>query len=431
MSLENIKHVHFIGVGGIGMSALARLFLHEGKTVSGSDSVKSELTEKLKAEGVAIEYDHDHTTIYDSVNEIDLVVYSEAVKPDNPERIAAKEKGIKTINYFEALGLVANQYYLIAVSGSHGKSTTTSMLIDILEEAGLDPSAVVGTLRSESGSNYRAGKSKYFVAEACEYKRDFMTLEPDVLVITNIELEHVDFYKNLEEVQKAFRDFADKVPEDGVVIADVNDETVVPVVADLKAEVIDYKRSFDPMLELKQPGLHNQFNAAAARAAAGYLGVADDVSKTALENFAGTWRRFEYKGEVNGAPLYDDYAHHPTAIEAVIAGAREKYPDKKLTVVFQSHTYSRTGKFFNEFAEALAKADRVLMLPIYTARKENVPGVDAEKLAKAVVERGTPTEYCDSLDTAASTLKNSVDSNEVVLLVGAGDITNLSKSLIK
>ena len=230
MKLSDIKKAHFIGIGGIGMSGLARLFLHEGKEVSGSDREPTDITRALVQEGIQF---FDAQVKENIKDDIDLVVYTESMPKDHPELVAAKESGIPTINYFDALGMVANEYYLIAVTGSHGKTTTTAMLIDVFEEAGIDPSAIVGSLRlpgrqagSKTKSNYRAGKSKYFIAEACEYRRDFLSLEPDILVITNIEHEHVDYYKDLEAVQKAFRELAEKVPEDGFVIANLSDPNI-------------------------------------------------------------------------------------------------------------------------------------------------------------------------------------------------------------
>jgi len=322
--------IYFIGIGGIGMSGLARLFKHEGATVSGSDAVETGNTKKLVAEGIEVSYEQvpENITHEGKAPLPDLVVYTEAMAQAHPELVAARDAGIRTINYFEALAEVANEYYLIAVAGTHGKSTTTAMLIDILEEAGFDPTAIVGSLRTKTGSNFRAGKSKYFIVEACEYKRDFLTLEPDVLVITNIEHEHVDYYKDLEDVQDAFHELAMKVPQDGAVIAIRSDMKVRPVLRSLRARVYDYKIEVFRDLALKQPGLYNRMNAGAARATALVLGADKHIIQEALENFAGTARRFEYKGDVNGAKVYDDYAHHPTEIEATISGVREKYPDK-------------------------------------------------------------------------------------------------------
>ncbi|MDC1205458.1 UDP-N-acetylmuramate--L-alanine ligase [Candidatus Pacebacteria bacterium] len=430
MKISGIKKIHFIGIGGIGMSGLARLFLHEGKAVSGSDIVETENTKKLESEGATIFYEQTADNIKSKGSNPlllpDLVVYTEAMDAEHPELIAAREAGIRTINYFEALGEVANEYYLIAVAGTHGKTTTTAMLIDILEEASYDPTAIVGSLRTRTHSNFRAGKSKYFVVEACEYKRDFLTLRPDVLVITNLEHEHVDYYKDLPDVQNAFAEFAKRVPEEGAIIVLKTDPNVIPVLSGMQAEIIDYKTSIDLNLDLPQPGLHNQLNAAAARATAEFLGVEKKYTVEALENFAGTARRFEFKGEYNGAHVYDDYAHHPTEIRVSIAGVRQKYLDRKLTVVFQPHTFSRTEELFDDFAVALSKADRVILAPIYAAREENESGVTSQKLAGKI----DGAIHIETFDEIVAEIKNSVSADDVVVIMGAGDITAVASGVV-
>lgn len=426
MDLTSVNRIHFIGIGGIGMSALARFFLHEKKLVSGSDRAPSAITEALAKEGATIYSPQLGANI---TPDIELVVYTEAMSEDHEEMVAARALGVPMMNYFEALGLVANDYYLIAVSGSHGKTTTTAMLIDIFEAAGLDPTAVVGSLRAKTGSNFRPGKSKYAIVEACEYKRDFLHLDPDVLVITNIDFEHVDYYQDLADVQSAFRELALKVPETGAVIVDRSNPTLAPVVDGLSAPVIDYRPEISLTLPLRQPGLHNRMNAAAATAVAKYVGVGEAVIKSALENFAGTWRRFEYKGEVSGAPVYDDYGHHPTELSATFAGARELYPEKRLLVVFQSHTYSRTHELFADFVQALTRADEVVVLPIYAAREENVYGVSAEEMVSQVSANGTVATYAGSLEEAAAHVRSVADENTVVLTIGAGEVTKVASML--
>ena len=429
------KHIHFIGIGGIGMSALARFWQHEGAVVTGSDRESSLVTKGLEDLGIVINYDQNITTIYssNSMSEqpIDLVVYTEAMPKDHPEMVAARELGVPMVNYFEALGQVANEYYLIAVAGSHGKTTTTAMITDILEEAGLDPTAIIGSLRSKTKSNFRAGKSKYAVVEACEYKRDYLHLAPDVLVITNLEWEHVDYYKDLADVQSAFRELALKVPEDGAIVTNVTDPNIAPVIAGLSTSIIDYRPLIDLTLKLRQPGMHTRMNAAAARGVAEFLGIETAKVNEALEWFAGTWRRFEYKGEVNGAPVYDDYGHHPTELRATFAGVRELYPDHKLKVVFQSHTYSRTHELFADFVTVLATADEVSLLPIYAAREENQWGVSSEKLAAAIIEKGTPCTVFETIPACVQAVKESLsyDKKEVVLVIGAGAVTEVAALL--
>lgn len=433
MKLTDFQKIHFIGIGGIGMSALARLFVMEGRNVSGSDRAPSAIIDSLGKLGVKI---FPTQTASNITADLDLVIYTEAVNEKTEgyaELSEARRRGIRTLNYFDALGLVANEYYLLAVAGSHGKTTTTAMLIDILEKAEFDPSAIVGSLRAKTKSNYRAGKSKYFIAEACEYRRDFLSLQPDILVITNIEHEHVDYYKDLPAVQEAFREFVSQVRPGGFVIANLADPNVRPVLNSVSdtVHVIDYGKFFDPLLKLTMPGLHNQQNAAAAKAAAAQIGILPTVAKEALAEFAGTWRRFEYKGEVNGAKVYDDYGHHPTEITATIRGTRELYPERKLTVIFQPHTYSRAAELFADFISALALADRVFILPIYAAREENLSGVSHHKLLEALLKKNVTAKAFETFSEVIKEVKNSVSKDDVVVVMGAGDITQVASDLTK
>lgn len=425
-----IARAHFVGVGGIGMSALARLFLGEGKQVSGSDRAPSAITDALTQEGIQFCAAQVAENITPDIN---LVVYTEAMPHDHEELIAARTLGIPTINYFDALGMVANQYRLIAVAGSHGKTTTTAMLIDIFEKAGLDPTAIVGSLRAVTHSNYRKGKGSYFIVEACEYKRDFLSLTPDVLVITNIELEHVDYYKTLDEVIAAFREFALQVREGGTIIANLSDAAMQPVidaVASRGVRVVNYTKHVDPLMSLQVPGMHNRLNAAAAMAAAEACGITPEVAKAALADFRGTWRRFEYKGEVHGAKIYDDYGHHPTEIVATIKGARELYPERTLTLIFQSHTYTRTDALFNDFVHALALADRVCVLPIYAAREKNESGITHEALAQAVAASQPATHAYDSFEAVIAAVRPTLSEKDLVLVMGAGTITRVADMLV-
>lgn len=442
------KRIHFIGIGGIGMSALARFWHHEGAVVTGSDRERGLVSEGLEALGIVIDYKQSGSLICGSStisgsdpemsemdtnasSPIDLVVYTEAMPKDHPEMVVARELGVPMVNYFEALGQVANEYYLIAVAGSHGKTTTTAMITDVLEEAGLDPTAIIGSLRSKTKSNFRAGKSKYAVVEACEYKRDFLHLKPDVLVITNIEYEHVDYYRDLADVQSAFRSLAETIPEDGAIVTNITDPNIAPVIAGLTTTIIDYRPQIDLTLKLRQPGMHTRMNAAAARSVGEFLGIETRKIHEALEWFAGTWRRFEYKGEVNGAPVYDDYGHHPTELRVTFAGVRELYPDRRLKVVFQSHTYSRTHELFADFVTALATADEVYLLPIYAAREENHSGVTSGKLADAIAARGTSTQVFATIPACALAVQESlsVDEPAVVLVIGAGAVTEVARIL--
>lgn len=429
--LRAVHRVHFIGVGGIGMSALARLFLAEGCVVTGSDRVPSDITNALVSEGMTFFPAQVPENLQGNVIP-DVVVYTEAMPHDHPELQEARTLEIPTINYFEALGLVANQYHLIAVAGSHGKTTTTAMLIDVFEQAGRDPNAIVGSLRATTKSNYRKGKGSDFIVEACEYKRDFLSLTPDVLVITNIEFEHVDYYKKFTDVQDAFCEFVARVREGGVVVANTADPALQPIIETARARdlhIVDYRKYVDPLLPLAVPGMHNRLNAAAALAAADACRIAPETSRTALSHFAGTWRRFEYKGDVNGAKIYDDYGHHPTEIVATIKGARELFPERKLTLVFQAHTYTRTDALFHDFVGALMQADHVCILPIYAAREENVTGITHTALADAIQAQGGSVATYETFAEVVSALKPTLSEKDVVLVMGAGDITHVAHNL--
>jgi len=427
LDIDKIKKIHFIGIGGIGMSALARHFLSEKKTVSGSDRTLTPITKELASEGVQIYAEQSAENL--STN-IELVIYTEAMTEEHPEMKAARALNVPMMNYFEALGLAMNPYYLIAIAGTHGKTTVSAMLTDIFESVDKDPTAIIGSLRAKTQSNYRAGKSKYAIVEACEYKRDFLHFKPDILVITNLEHEHVDYYTSLEDVQDAFKTLVSQVNEGGVVITDTANINITPVIEGAEAKVVNYHDFLELDLPLKQPGMHNRLNAAAAMAAAAQENISVTDAKQALGDFTGTWRRFEYKGEVSGAPVYDDYAHHPTEIRAAIDGVKELYPDKKIILAFQPHTYSRTAALFGEFAKAVGQAHEIILLPVFAAREENQTGVSSRELAVKTLETNTNARYIDSLAAAETAIRKSADVETVVMIVGAGDVTSLAESLI-
>jgi len=428
INLNQVKRVHFIGIGGIGMSSLSRHFLSEKKVVSGSDRDLTDLTKALVREGITVMCPQAADNITD---DIELVIYTEAMAADHPEMLAAKKLKVPMMNYFDALGLAMNPYYLIAIAGSHGKTTTTAMITDIFEAAEKDPTTIVGSLRAKTGSNYRAGKTKYAIVEACEFKRDFLSLRPEVLVITNLELEHVDYFKSLEDVQSAFATLASQIQESGVLICNTKDPALAPVIAAAEVSVIDYMEAFDIELALKQPGVHNRLNAAAASTVATYAKIDKGVAANALQEFRGTWRRFEYKGEVNGAQVYDDYAHHPTEIRVTIQAVREIYPDKKLITIFKPHTFTRTAALFDDFAKSFAGVDEALFLPIYGAREENTTGVSSRELAVKTLERVPHTQYFESHEAVVEYAKGKLQPDTVVVIMGAGDVTLVANELTK
>jgi UDP-N-acetylmuramate--alanine ligase len=425
--MKDAHNIHFIGIGGIGMSALARFFLHEKKTISGSDRSLTPITRVLADEGVTIFPSQTKDNI---TADIDWVIYTEAMSPQHEEMVAARALGVPMMNYFEALGEAMNPYYLIAVAGTHGKTTTTAMLTDIFEAVGNDPTAVIGSLRTKTKSNFRAGKSKYAIVEACEYKRDFLSLRPDVLVVTNIEYEHTDYYKDLADVQRAFRELVLQVNEGGVVVANTKDTALAPVIKDVPVMVIDYTELLDVTMPLKVPGLHNRMNAAAALAVAKHEKIDSIEAKEIVSQFAGTWRRFEYKGEWHGAPVYDDYAHHPTELKATLSGVRELYPERRIIAVFESHTYSRTASLFDDFAKATALADAFYFLPIYAAREENTSGASVKELAVKSLEYNPHTSYVPTYEVMIDTLKQTVTDKDAIVFLGAGNITNLATELV-
>lgn len=391
-----------VGVGGIGMSALAQLYQHEGARVTGSDRSEQPTTQMLEKKGITV-FIGSHV---DNVpKDAELLVYSDAITEGSEgyvERARALELGIPQMSYFEALGRVADGKKTIAVAGTNGKTTTTAMLAKILIDAGLDPTVVVGSIVSEWGSNFRAGKSDLFVVEACEYKNHFLKFHPDVLVITNIELEHTDFFKSLADVEAAF---AEARSQAGVVV-----------------EQVQYKNESVP--ELLVPGEFNQDNARAAKAAAKIVahGLTDAVIDTSLASFRGTWRRFEYKGKtMGGADLYDDYAHHPTSIVKTIQAAREKFPGKQVVIFFHPHLYSRTRDLFDGFVEALKTADQVYVLPVFAAREPHDASVSNEALARAIQKNGGKAEAVGGMEEVTEKIK-SFGAGALVFTMGAGDV---------
>lgn len=397
-----------VGIGGIGMSALAQLFVHEGHTVAGSDRAESPTTDMLRGRGIAVYIGQSAEHVAEGT---DLVVYSDAVPTDNPERAAAAARGIAQQSYFAALGEYSKTKRTIAVAGTHGKTTTTAMLGRMLVAAGLDPTVVVGSIVSEWGSNFRAGGGDLFVVEACEYRNHFLAFSPEVLVVTNIELDHTDFFKTLTEVEEAFAEAR-------------RSAKVVIEAAQYGAESVP---------ALKVPGEFNKENARAAKAAAKAIApqVADAVWDESLASFAGTWRRFEYKGVLpGGAALYDDYAHHPTEIARTIAAAKETFAGKKVAVIFHPHLYSRTRDLFDGFAAALAAADRAYVLPVFAAREAHDPSVSHERLAEAATNRGGHAEPIADF-AAAEKILRELPQDTVAFTMGAGDVYKAGEAALK
>ncbi|MES2409631.1 MAG: UDP-N-acetylmuramate--L-alanine ligase [Patescibacteria group bacterium] len=433
LNLNIIKKIYFLGIGGIGMSALALLFKHEGKDVSGSDTGFSNREGLVKAEVPTFEgYHESHIT-----PDIDIVVYTLATPEDNIELIKARELGLPVLSYAAMLGEVSRTKKTIAICGTHGKTTTTAMIAHMMIRLNLSPSVIVGSLMKYEHdgivekTNYIPGTGDYLVAESCEYKKSFLNINPTVVCITNIDADHLDFYGNIENIISSFKEFIAKLPPEGIVIADMLDENSQRAVEGCNRKVIDSRSFLDVSLSLKVPGLHNKQNASVALAVSSYLGIKLEDAKEALKTFGGTWRRFEYKGNAStGALIYDDYAHHPHEILATLNGAREAFPQKKLTVVFEPHLYSRTKEHFENFAEVLSKFDTVYLTDIYAAREKFDGSISSGLMIDTIKKNNPNAFYISEFKDIAKKLNETTNQNDVVITMGAGTIGELAEILI-
>lgn len=429
IDLEKIKKVHFIGIGGIGVSAVARMLSLEGKEVTGSDSSLSPVTFELSNMGIKVTEGHDALNVEEGT---DIVVRTIAVPDTNPEVVKANELSIPVISYPEMLGIVSKDKFTIAVSGTHGKTTTTAMIAKILKDNDLDPTVIVGSMLKEEKSNFIAGKGPYLVVEACEYRRSFLNINPRLIVITNIDEDHLDYYKDIEDIQSAFQQFTEKLKAEDSVVADVLAFNVKPVVSDIGAKLVDYSCYKDMSFEIGVPGIHNRSNAAAAIAVAHILGIPPRKAAESLKDFKGTWRRFEYKGETKkGVTVYDDYAHHPTEIKATLQAARQMFPAHKIVVAFQPHLYSRTKMHLHEFASAFSQADKVLLAPIYAAREIDDGSVSSQILQGVMSDRQKDVQSFDSLLSLESYAKESLQKGDILITMGAGNIYETGEVLLK
>ncbi len=453
-NLENIKKIHFIGIGGISMSGLAHVLINNGYRVSGSDAKLSDITDGLEKIGASITCGHYAETIND---DIDLVVYTAAVKSDNPELIAAREKKIHCIERATLLGYMMQDYkYPIAVSGTHGKTTTTSMIAHVLMAAKLDPTISVGGILNSIGGNIRVGNSNYFLTEACEYTNSFLKFFPYIGVILNIDLDHVDFFHDLEDMANSFRKFAELIPEYGALVINKDTQYFEMVTKNLKCKVVtygtsegvDYKATnihftetglpiFDVehddiiinSVELSVRGDHNIQNALSAMAVADFLGIDSVASKAGLKDFVGTNRRFEIKGTYNGATIVDDYAHHPTEIHATMNSVKA-FPHNKLWVIFQSHTYSRTKEFLEDFAKELSFADNVVIADIYAAREQNTVGVYPSDIVNLIKQTNPNAVHISDFNNIIEYITSRVQPNDLVITMGAGELDKVAEMIV-
>jgi len=418
--------IHFIGIGGIGVSALAKFYLAKGDIVSGSDVVKSSITDDLIKRGVEVSIGEQKK---ENIKDFDLIIFSPAIKQENPELKEAKEKGIKTMSYPEALGQLTKEYFTIAISGTHGKSTTTAMLGLILIKAGIDPTIIVGTKVKEfDNSNFRQGKSKYLVIEACEHEASFLNYWPKIIVVTNIEEDHLDFYSNLENIQKAFNEFTSHLKENGVLIKRDDVKINFP-------NSIDFSLRNKEVEELKKimkiPGDHNILNALAALKVARTLNIKDEISYSALSEYLGSWRRLEITN-LEDFILIDDYAHHPTEIISTLKAAKEKYLDKKIVCVFQPHQYQRTKFLFQDFVSVFKEAlndnliEKLLLIDVYDVSGREGTGDETEYTSERIAKE-IHNKRAKRIERVA--LKKELEGSDIVIIMGAGDVYNLSEEI--
>ena len=456
LSMDKPARIHFIGIGGVSMSGLAAILLDRGFSISGSDSQETALTKKLEAEGAKITYTQAASNI---TEDLDVVVYTAAIHPTNPEYAAAVEKGLPLMTRAELLGQMMQQYRIpICVSGTHGKTTTTSMAAHVLMAADMDPTISVGGVLPLIGGNYRIGNTDTFLMEACEYTNSFLSFFPKIGIILDIDADHLDFFKDLEDIRNSFRKFAELIPEDGTLIINADDPACKMITRALPCRVVTYSalgnkadyttdlisynehgnasfRAFAHGNELgtfslRVPGQHNVANALAVIALGNELGLAADVIRSGFDSFLGTHRRFEYKGTIDDVTIIDDYAHHPTEIRATLRAA-QKVPHKTIWCVFQPHTYTRTKALLPQFAEALAIADKVLVADIYAARELDIYGISSADLAEEIQKLGTDCLYLPTFPEIEEHLRSNIHAGDVVITMGAGNIVQVGESLLK
>jgi UDP-N-acetylmuramate--alanine ligase len=447
-------HIHFVGIGGIGMSGIAELLLNLEYKVSGSDLKTSPITKRLETKGATIYKGHRK----DQTNGANVVVTSTAIAKENPEVIRAKELGIPIIPRAAMLAELMRIKYAIAVSGAHGKTSTTSMIAQILNIAGLDPTVVIGGLIRGLDTNSLHGKGEYIVAEADESDGSFLKYSPAIAVVTNIDLEHIDFYKDIEEIKDNFVRFINAVPFYGLAVLCLDNEHIQSIIprikvrhttygmsaqADLKARGIscsDGQNRFTVFhhdkelgeISLSLLGKHNIANALAGIAAGLELNLPFETIKNALEQIEGVRRRLEIKGEKNGITVMDDYGHHPTEIIATLTAIRECYNMKRIIVAFQPHRYTRTRELFIEFARAFYQSDVLVVLPIYAASEEEIEGVDSAKLVQNIKEHGHKNvSFAPDFSQALSIITHKIKEGDLVLTLGAGDVYGLGEQLLE
>ena len=453
---RSIKKLHFIGIGGIGMSGIAEILLDQGFKVSGSDRALSEVTERLQNLGTITFEGHRASNI---ANDVDTVVYSSAVQPDNPEILEAQRRKIPIVRRAEMLAEVMRLKYGIGIAGTHGKTTTTSMTSLVLMEGGLDPTVIVGgKLSGLGGTNARLGRGEFIVVEADEFDRSFLSISPTIAVLTTLETDHLDCYRDLEDIKSAFIQFANKVPFYGFVILCLDEPALLDIMPNLsKKKIITY--GLNPQADvqaidirhkdntttytiirgnkelgtitLQVPGKHNVQNSLGAIAVGLELGVPFEKIKSGIEKFAGVYRRWEKKGEVNSIAVYDDYAHHPTECRATLSGVKAGWR-RRVVCVFQPHLYSRTRDFYEDFGKSFLLSDVLVVTDVYPAREEPIQGVTGELIVNAAKQFGhKDVHYVSDKKQVPAFLKTIVKPGDIVITMGAGDIWKYGEEFLK
>ena len=454
-SIKKYKKIHMIGIGGISMSGIAEILLNWGFTVSGSNNVDSELLHDLSKAGITVYIGHDKKNIIGA----DCVVYSAAINKENPELVYARELGIPTIERSDFLGELTRCYQnTIAISGTHGKTTTTSLVSLCFLEAQKDPSIQVGAIIKELNGNYRVGNSENFIIEACEYVESFLKFYPKAEIILNIDNDHLDYFKNIENINNAFIKYVKLLPDDGLLVVNSDNDYCAKLHEYTNAKVVSYgienekanfvarnitfnkngfaifdvyhNNNFYASFELSVPGPHNVLNALACIALCDSYGIAKSDIKSALKKYTGAHRRFEFIGNINGASIYDDYGHHPTEIKATAIALKKKTYNQSW-VVFQPHTYSRTKNLLDDFADSLTYFDNIIITDIYAARETNTYNVSSEDIVQKIKDLGRKAIYIKEFDDIVLYLKEHVQKDDIILTLGAGTVTKIGHMLLK
>ena len=452
--LKQYKHIHMIGIGGVSMSGIAEILHSCGFIVTGSDWAQSEITDKLVKNHIPVTIGHD----LQNVEKANLVVFSAAIKKDDPELIRARELNIPIIERGTFLGIITKSFKdTICVSGTHGKTTTTSMISLCFLEDHKDPSIQVGAYLKQLDGNYRVGNSNYFIIEACEYVESYLKLFPKTEVILNVDNDHLDYFGTLENIIKSFGNYIKLIPENGLLVINWDDPNCRKLAKNTSAKVLTYgiqsenanfiarnivfnnngfptfdvyyNNTFFKTITLSVPGMHNVMNALACVAVCQAYGIERESIKNALLKYTGAHRRFEYKGSFNGVNVYDDYGHHPTEIVATANALKQKKYNKSW-VVFQPHTYSRTKNLLDDFANALLNFDNIIVTDIYAARENNTYNISSRDLVKKINELGRDAQYMSGFGETVDYLKEHAEPNDIVLTLGAGTITNLGPMLV-